>query len=90
MRGAGSIASRMWQMLDRACYCPEALPICAAGAETPNQGNFSEGTVAPIELGGSRGGILLNPRAVPGLSIYDRIPLMTMRQTVDRAIGCKR
>jgi len=22
VRGAGSIASRMWQMVDRACYCP--------------------------------------------------------------------
>ena len=22
VRGAGSIASRMWQFVDRACYCP--------------------------------------------------------------------
>ena len=22
VRGAGSIASRMWQFIDRACYCP--------------------------------------------------------------------
>ena len=34
VRGAGSLASRMWQLIDRACYCPIVYNTLEAYKET--------------------------------------------------------